>query len=107
MQYEEIPKHHKKKQSSTSSANKKSKHKHLYKECLLVNDGKPHRAEYCSICGKVGNLHFFESEKTEEGCYRQLNYDEVYEKFSECEKIPVEDIFQRYIPTSENYATQR
>lgn len=102
MQYEEIPKHHKKKQSSTSSASKKAKHKHLYKECLFIHEGHPHRAEYCSICGKVGNIHFFESEKTEEGYYRQLDYDEVYELYPDLEQIHVHDIFVKHISVPEN-----
>lgn len=32
----EIPKHRKKKQSSTSNARTKSKHKHIYKDCLFL-----------------------------------------------------------------------
>ena len=32
---DEVGKYHPKKQSNTSKSNKKSKHKHIYKECLL------------------------------------------------------------------------
>ena len=58
----EIPKHRKKKQSSTSKSNTKSKHKHEYKEVLLIHNNRPHWATVCKICGKIGDLHFFETE---------------------------------------------
>lgn len=97
----EIPKYRKKKLSSTSKSSIKSKHKHEYVECLLIHNNYPHRGTYCKICGKIGDLHFFEAEKREDGLYRQLDYDEVYEKYNNLEKIEVEDIFQRYIPISQ------
>lgn len=59
----EIPKHRKKKQSSTSKSSIKSKHKHEYKEVLLIHNDRPHWATVCKICGKIGDLHFFEGEK--------------------------------------------
>ena len=59
----EIPKYRKKKQSSTSKSNTKSKHKHEYKEVLLIHNGRPHWATERKICGKIGELHFFETEK--------------------------------------------
>ena len=52
---DEIPKYRKKK-SSVSSASKKSKHKHIYKDCLLIMENGPHKAQYCTICGKIGNI---------------------------------------------------
>ena len=64
----EIPKHRKKKQSSTSKSSTKSKHKHEYKEVLLIHNNKPHWATVYKICGKIGDLHFFETEKCEFGC---------------------------------------
>lgn len=77
----ETPKHRKKKKSSTSKSNTKSRHKHEYVECLLIHHKHPHRATYCKICGKIGDLHFFETEKREDGLYRQLDYDEVFEMY--------------------------
>lgn len=97
----EIPKHHKKKPSSTSKSKEKSKHKHEYVECLLIENGKPHWATYCKICGKIGDLHFSETEKHECGMWRMLDYDEVYEKYKALEKIEIENIFQRYVPISQ------
>lgn len=96
----EIPKHRKKKQSSTSKSGTKSKHKHEYKEVLLIHNDRPHWATVCKICGKIDDLHFFECEKTEEGLYRQLDYDEVFEKFKDLEKYYIEDIWQKYVPVS-------
>ena len=83
----EIPKHRKKKQSSTSKSGKKSKHKHEYKEVVLIHNDKPHWATVCKICGKIGDLHFFE--------------DEVFEKYKDLEKIEIESVFQKYVPISQ------
>lgn len=98
MKDNEIPKYRKKKKSSVSKSSTKSNHKHEYVECLLIYNEHPYWATYCKFCGKMGNLHFFESEKREDGLYRQLNYDEVYEKYKDLEKIDIENIWQKYVP---------
>ena len=95
----EIPKHHKKKQSSTSKSSIKSKHKHEYKEVLLINNDRPYWATVCKICGKIGDLHFFETEKCEFG-YRSLDTDEVFKKYKDLENILIENIKQKYVPIS-------
>lgn len=52
MDNNEIPKYRKQKPSKSKSTSK-SDHKHQYEDCLLVNDeNHPHKAEYCTICGK-------------------------------------------------------
>ena len=63
----EICKHRKKKESSVSKSHAKSKHKHIYKQCVLryVENimGKDvtfyDKGEYCLICGKVGERTSF------------------------------------------------
>ena len=95
----EIPKHRKKKQSSTSKSSTKSKHKHEYKEVLLIHNNRPHWATVCKICGKIGDLYFFETEKCEFG-YRGLDSDEVYEKYKYLENIVIDDIWQKYVSVS-------
>lgn len=97
----EIPKHRKKKQSSTSKSSTKSKHKHEYKEVLLIHNDRPHWATVCKICGKIGDLHFFETERTEQGYYRSLDADEVFDKYKDLENIIIEDIWQKYVPISQ------
>lgn len=97
----EVPKYHKKKQSSISKSSTKSKHKHEYKPCLLIHNGHPHWATTCKICGKIDDLHFFETEKREDGLYKQLDYDEVIEKYKDLEKIEIYDIWQKYVPVSQ------
>ena len=97
----EIPKHRKKKQSSTSKSSTKSKHKHDYKEVLLIHNGRPHWATVCKICGKIGDLHFFEAGKRENGLYRQLDSDEVFKKYKHLENIVIDDIWQKYVPISQ------
>ena len=93
----EIPKHRKKKQSSISKSSTKSKHKHEYKEVLLIHNDSPHLATVCKICGKIGDLHFFEAEPYRDGMWRQLDSDEVCEKYNDLEKIVIEDIWQKYV----------
>lgn len=92
---DEIPKYRKKK-SSVSSASKKSKHKHIYKDCLLITENNPHKAQYCTICGKIGNIEFFEAEKVNGG-YRMLMDTEIYDKYKNVIKFEVESIFQKYV----------
>lgn len=97
----EIPKHRKKKKSSTSKSSTKSKHKHEYKEVLLIHNNRPHWTTVCKICGKIGNLHFFETEPYRYGMWRQLDADEVFEKYKDLENIVIEDIWQKYVPISQ------
>ncbi len=92
---DEIPKY-RKKRPSVSSAGKKSKHKHIYKECLLIAENNPHKAKYCTICGKIGDMEFFESEKVNGG-YRMLTDVEVYDKYKNMERFEIESIFQKYV----------
>ena len=103
----EIPKHRKKKQSSTSKSSTKSKHKHEYKEVLLIHNSRPHWATVCKICGKIGNLHFYEIDEIEHIQnkdiieIRNLNSDEIYEKYKDLENIVIEDIWQKFVPISQ------
>ena len=97
----EIPKYCKKKKSSTSKSSTKSKHEHEYKEVLLIHNDRPHWATVCKICGKIGDLRFFEAERTEQGDYRSLDADEVFEKYKDLENIVIEDIWQKYVSISQ------
>ena len=97
----EIPKHRKKKQSSTSKSSTKSKHKHEYKEVLLIHNNRPHWATVCKICGKIGYMNFFKAEPYRDVMWRQLDYDEVYEKYKDLENIIIDDIWQKYVPISQ------
>ena len=58
----EIPKYLKRKENDISKANKKSKHKHQYEECLIRykwnwDEHKIHTSlnSYCTICGKIND----------------------------------------------------
>ena len=58
----EVPKYLKQKESNISKANKKSKHKHQYEECLIRykwnwEENKIHTSlnSYCIICGKIND----------------------------------------------------
>ncbi len=95
----EIPKYRKKK-PSVSSSSKKSKHKHTYRDCLLISENRPHKAEYCAICGKIGNIELFETEKVDTGygkSYRMLTDTEIYDKYKNIVKFEIESVFQKYV----------
>lgn len=94
----EIPKYRKKKDLSVSDSRAKSKHKHIYKDCLLVVEDRPLKATYCTICGKVGNVKFFDFIKTENGHHRMLHDDEIYRKYRKLEIKEVSDFYQKYVP---------
>lgn len=100
----EIPKYLKQKESNVSKANKKSKHKHEYAECLIqyelgdyTNRIVTTLASYCIICGKIGDR--FKDDKfivrdyrrtvdTPIGkCYSVISSGELYERYHN--KMPV------------------
>lgn len=96
--YNEVHKHIKKKESSVSKSKEKSKHKHEYVDCLLIENNRyPHKAKYCKICGKIGDFEIFELEEFENGLFRILDHDEVFEKYKDLEKFYVDDIWQKYV----------
>lgn len=95
---DETLKYIKKKKSSVSKSKEKSKHKHEYVDCLLLDgNNRSHKAAYCKFCGKVDDVKFCETEKTDQGIYRMLNSEEVFEKYENLPQIQVKDIFQKYI----------
>lgn len=95
----DVPKHRKKKESSTSKSKVKSKHKHKYMDCLLIVSEKkrPHKATYCKICGKIGDVSFFDTVHCENGYRRMLDIDEVFEKYKDLEQFNIDDIWQKYV----------
>lgn len=100
----EIPKHRKKKPSSTSKSKEKSNHKHEYVECLLINkeSNKPYKAIYCKVCGKIYDVKMFETIEINEcsNRCRLMNNEEIFEKYKDLEKYYVEDIWQKYVSIS-------
>ena len=97
----DIPKYVKKKHSSTSKSNTKSKHKHEYVDCLLVerDNNKPYPASYCKICGKVNSALCLDiTEDTDFGHKRLLSNEEIFEKYKYLEHIKVDSIWQKYVP---------
>lgn len=101
----DIPKYRKKKKSSTSKSNEKSNHKHEYVDCLLVtkNENRPYKAKYCSICGKVSDIKFFEFVPSDATYSRMLSDDEVFEKHKDLEHIYIDEIWKlKYISINNN-----
>ena len=94
----EDQRHQKKKQSSISKARTKSRHKHLYKECLFVNKkGRYEKGKYCTICGKVGE-RTLETERITGNTYRKLADREIYETYEHLEKVEIEETIPKYLP---------
>lgn len=92
----EIPKYKKKSNKTT----KKSNHRHDYIDCLLLDKSSNHyhASQYCSICGKIGETKFLESEETPEGYHHILSDSEIVEKYKDYEIKEVEEIFKdRYV----------
>ena len=99
----EIAKHKKKKASSTSKSITKSKHKHEYVNCLFIENGKPHKADYCKICGKIGDVNFFEMIPCGNAAYRKLNDVQIFEKYKDLVQIEVDSLWNKYIPIRKDY----
>lgn len=81
IQENDIPKYLKSTESNISKSNRKSKHKHQYKECLIQyqfsfagkNNIQTQLCSYCTICGKIGDR--FSKEKSiveEKTLHKQL-----------------------------------
>ena len=111
----EIPKYLKSTESNISKSNRKSKHKHQYKECLIqypftflgnsrINTGL---YSYCSICGRINTklkedqsiVKNYRRKSTDTICGKAYSYiisgDKLYEKYHD--KLPVffvENIFK-------------
>lgn len=99
--YEEIPKYRKKK-SSKSKSESKANHKHQYMDCLLVDDNnRPHKAEYCEICGKINNVQFFEMVESDNASARLMTADEIFRKYKNLEQFRVKDVRDKYVPISQ------
>ena len=90
----EIPKYLKRKENDISKANKKSKHKHQYEECLIRykwnwEENKIHTSlnSYCTICGKINDkmknsivIDNMQKVDTPVGkCYIQISEDVLYD----------------------------
>ena len=116
IQENETPKYLKQKESNISKSNRKSKHKHHYKECLIQYPitfvGRTHICTrldgYCTICGKIGSVkngkckaELEQLEKTRQGNNSFLiaiSGEEIYERYHN--KLPIfyiEDPFTNYV----------
>lgn len=115
MDEQEIPKYKKSTESNISKSNRKAKHKHQYKECLIQYPisfaGKDriqtHLCSYCIICGKIGDRvkdsivkDYVKPELYSRGTsYSVMSDTELYEEYHN--KMPVffvKDMFEdKYI----------
>lgn len=95
---EEVAKYRKKRESSISKSQRKAKHKHMYKGCLFVDKkGFYNKSEYCTICGKVGEISSG-TERITGNCYRRLTNKEIYEKYKHLELVEIESYIPKYLP---------
>ena len=93
----DIPKYQKRKNSTASKAKRKSNHKHVYKEYLIIEGSKPYYGEVCCLCGRVNHVDYLESEPLGDGRYRVLSAEEIYEKHSDLEQVYVDCIWRKYV----------
>ena len=98
----EVPKYLKRKENDISKANKKSKHRHQYEECLIRykwnwEENKIHTSlnSYCIICGKINDrmknsivTDYMKKVDTPMGKrYIRISEDTLYEKYHN--RLPV------------------
>ena len=97
---EEVPKYRKKAYKTV----KKSSHKHKYEECLLHdNDGHYSHATYCTECGKVGDVNFFECKQTEGRWRMMMSNKEIYEKYKHLITFEIDGIYtNKYVKLEED-----
>lgn len=99
IQENETPKYFKQKESNISKSNRKSKHKHHYKECLIQYPitfiGRTHICTrldgYCTICGKIGSVKNGKYETELEQLRKERQGDSKFYVF-----ISDEEIYERY-----------
>lgn len=91
----EVPKYRKRHVKRSPA---KSSHKHLYEDCLLL-DQNDHvfKASYCTICGRINNLRFAEVSKEPGGNYRVLTNTEVLEKYNGLPQFHVTNYSQKQV----------
>ena len=92
-----VAKYIKKKDSSTSKSKYKSKHKHKYIDCLLIEKDRPYRSKVCEICGKIGDVIFFETKEYGLHSRIMMTDEEVFEKYKDLKQIEVNDIWDKYV----------
>ena len=111
----EIGKYVKKKESNTSKAGKKSKHKHIYEECIILDTNdkywnygryfpRPLLATYCTICGKLNNLvipHDIVEDKYGVR-YRSLTKEEIRVRYSHLPHFTIENWYKTKYVNLEN-----
>lgn len=120
MDEQEIPRYKKSTESNISKSNRKSKHKHQYKECLIQYPisfaGKDriqtHLCSYCIICGKIGEklkdsiVKDYVRSELHSGriLYSVMTGTELYEEYHN--KMPVffvNDMLEKYIDLKQKY----
>ena len=103
----EIAKYKKKTGSNVSKSKVKSKHKHMYKSCLITgsfgNTNLQHVsiASYCIICGKIGgNIDPTRDvvEHISGKHLRMLSKEEILEQNKDLEIFDIGDMWTKYVP---------
>ena len=100
IQENEIPKYLKSTESDISKSNRKSKHRHLYNECLIQykNDFTKKNivtklSSYCTVCGKIGKR--FDEDKTIVKDYKR-EIDSPFPRYKCTSIIPEDELYERY-----------
>lgn len=104
---QEIPKYKKKKPSSISKSEYKSKHKHEYVEAVCImpsyyNKEMVNIISYCKKCGKIYNFHR-PYEKTRMGTYCMFTDEEILEKYKDLKIIKLDKMIFYYRNVPKEY----
>lgn len=95
----EIPKYKKR----LNRTIKKSTHKHLYKDCLVLDKSSNcyHKGEYCTVCGKLADFSMIETIKISGRLSRVLSQEELLNMYKDLEIKEVDNIVKdRFITLS-------
>lgn len=85
---------------------KKSNHKHLYDDCLLVCAefaDKVIKGQYCKECGKliVGELLYISPIQKDSYSYKTMNEDEAKAEHPHLPLFHINNVFQKYVDEEE------
>lgn len=84
-----------------SEANRKSDHKHLYEFALVKTEDIYRRIKYCTICGKINNIFFFETIKVEGMHFNKImTSKEILSKYNDL-KIFETDMYSKSVDLGE------
>ena len=69
---------------------------------MLIEKDRPYRSKVCEICGKIGNVNFFETKEYELHSRIMMTDEEIFEKYKDLKHIKIDDIWKKYVDIGQN-----